>query len=303
MDPLRHALIPLILALAAGPAVAVEACPPAGWGEPQLRALKAGGFALQPDADRGRLALALLDCLSSPAPELRDGIAFEAWMTWLRKDQLDPATRQKALDRLLPAIASTASDEEGFRQPFSALVLSEIARTDRKSPWMTAQQRASLLEASAAYLESVRDYRGFDEREGWRHGVAHGSDLLMQLALNPALDRAQLDRILKAVASQVAPGGGHSYVYGEPGRLARPVLFAALRGMHAESDWQAWFAALAGPGPVSTWGEAVRTRAGLARAHNTRAFLLAIYAEIAESQDPKLTAMLPAVKAALAAVP
>ena len=31
---------------------------------------------------------------------------------------------------------------------------------------------------------SVRDYRGFDAKQGWRHGVAHGADLLLQLSRN-----------------------------------------------------------------------------------------------------------------------
>ena len=303
MDPIKRLLFPIILALGSAQATAAGTCPPDGWSEAQLKTLKAGGFAVESAPERNRLALGLLDCLPSTNPDLRDGIAFEAWFTWLRKEQLDSGTRQKALERLLPALAPQAADAEGFRQPFSALVLSEIARTDRKSPWMSPEQRAGLLEAGALYLESVRDYRGFDEREGWRHGVAHGSDLMLQLALNPALDRAQLDRILKAVAAQVAPAGEHFYVYGEPGRLARPVLYAALRGLHAESDWQAWFAALSSPGSAPSWGEAVRTQAGLARAHNTRAFLQSIYVEVAESKEPQLTAMVPALKAALAAVP
>ncbi len=302
MDAFKRLLVPVILALCSSVAMAGQ-CPPQGSGEARLKALKAAEFRIDSAEDRNALALSLLDCLSSPKPELRDGVAFEAWTTWLRADQLTHATREQALARLLPAIAPGAADAAGFRQPFSALVLSEIARTDRKTPWMSAAQRAQLVEAGAAYLESVRDYRGFDAREGWRHGVAHGSDLMLQLALNPALDRAQVDRLLQAVASQVAPAGEHFYVYGEPERLARPVLYAALRGLHQEADWQAWFAALATPAPASSWGEAVRSNAGLARRHNTRAFLLAIYAEIAESKEPALTAMLPALKAALVAVP
>ena len=29
------------------------------------------------------------------------------------------------------------------------------------------------MTAAAAYLSGVRDYRGYDETAGWRHGVAH----------------------------------------------------------------------------------------------------------------------------------
>jgi hypothetical protein len=35
--------------------------------------------------------------------------------------------------------------------------------------------------ALAALVRSIRDYRGFDEREGWRHAVAHTSDAMLQL--------------------------------------------------------------------------------------------------------------------------
>jgi hypothetical protein len=51
----------------------------------------------------------------------------------------------------------------------------------------------------------VRDYRGFDTAEGWRHGVAHGADLALQLVLNPAVDKPQIERLLAAVGRQVAP--------------------------------------------------------------------------------------------------
>jgi hypothetical protein len=288
--------------LLGGAAQAAGDCPPPGWGADELRALKAGEFKLDDAARRGQLALGLLGCLGSPDPALRDGIAFEAWSAWLRAGQLDEATRTTALERLLPRIAPDAPAGAGFDAPFAALVLSEIARTDRVAPWMAPAMRERLLAAATAYLGSVRDYRGFDAREGWRHGVAHGADLLLQLALNPALDKPQLDRIFAAVASQVAPEG-HAYVFGEPERLARPLLYGALRGLHTEVEWKAWFEALATPGRAASWREAVGTPEGLARRHDLRAFLLAVYAEIAEEQRPALAAMRPAVLEALKRVP
>ena len=42
-------------------------------------------------------------------------------------------------------------------------------------------------------MKSMLDYRGFVPGAGWRRAVAHGADLLMQLALNPAVERTQLD--------------------------------------------------------------------------------------------------------------
>jgi hypothetical protein len=297
---MRHAslLLPLLLCLAPG---ARAACPPADWDAARLAELKAGKFELADGGQRARLALGLLDCLADPDPALRDGIAFEAWSTWLRGEQLDARTRQAALARLQPAIAAERADAAGFAQPFSALVLSEIARTDRKQAWLEPAQRAALVEAAARYLESVRDYRGFVAGEGWRHGVAHGADLLMQLSLNPALDKAQLDRLLAAVAAQVAPPG-QAYVFGEPERLARPVLFAAARKLHAEAEWTAWLAKVSAP-PAGGWQNAFGDAAALARRHDVRAFLLGLYAQARDSQQPGVQALLPGLKAQLEAVP
>lgn len=295
-------LMAVVAACLPGLAAAAPGCPPEGWSRDRLGALKSASFAMDSGA-RPVLALALLPCLADPLPGLRDGIAFEAWSTWLRAGQLDERTRLDAVERLMPALVPDAVDAEGFRQPFSALVLSELARADRLANYLPATQRQRLLETGASYLEGIRDYRGFDAEQGWRHGVAHGADLLMQLALNEAVGKSQLDRILAAVATQVAPAGSHSYIVGEPERLARPVLVAGARGLHSAQEWDAWFKQLAAPAPLASWDQAFASAAGLARRHNTRAFLLGVYAAIRDSKNEKLIAMQPAVKAALEAVP
>ena len=277
-------------------------CPPQGWTRESLQSLKQAGFKLADDARRNQLALALLECLGDPDPLIRDGLAFEANSAWLRGNQLDQRTRVLALQRLLPRIAPEAADEAGFLQTFSALVLAELARADRKAPYLSGAQRQQLLDAAARYLSSVTDYRGYDAREGWRHGVAHGADLLMQLSLNPALDKAQLDQLLAAVRRQVAPAGEHFYVYGEPERLARPLLFTAMRGLHSPAEWKAWFADVANPAPLANWNEAFLSNPGLARRHNTFAFLLVLHAQLSASENPKLRELLPEVSAALAAM-
>ena len=298
---MRLSRLPLLMVLAlAAPDVHAQ-CPPPGWDMAKLQALKAGKWALDDAKARATLARGLLDCLASPDPQLRDGIAFEAWTFWLRSDAFDADTRRLALTRLQAAIDPARRDQAGFAQPFSALVLSEVARTDRKQAWLTPAERGALVEASARYVESVRDYRGFAAGEGWRHGVAHGADLLMQLALNPALDKAQLDRILAAVATQVAPPG-EAYVFGEPERLARPVLWAAARGLHTEAEWTQWFAQVA-QAPAGGWESVFNDAAGLQRRHDVRAFLLGMYAQARDSGQPGVQALLPGLRAQLEAVP
>ncbi len=256
---------------AAGPAHAQTACEPAGFSTAELGGLKASEWMLPDEGRRNALARALASCLSDPDPMLRDGIAFEALTHWLRARQLSAETMLWLADDLQAQLTG-AADDAGFRRPFAALVLSEVARADRIEPYMTPQRRHRLLDAAIAYFVGVSDYRGFDEREGWRHGVAHGADLLLQLAINPAFGRAEQTRIRDAVASQLTPEG-HFYIYGEPERMGRIIYFMARRGDFTEAEWTTWLAAVADPTPLSDWSEAFGAQAGLARRHNVVAFL------------------------------
>jgi len=280
-----------------------QTCPPAQVDIGNLRALKTAQWKLEDPAKRELLAVELVPCLGNPDPELRDGIAFEALSAWLRGKQLTKGTRMALYQRLLTQLGM-ADDSAGFAKPFAALVLSEVARADRLEPFLTLQERAALVDAATLYLQSVRDYRGFVTGEGWRHGVAHGADLLMQLALNPAVSKGQLEHIAVAVQAQIAPASGHSYIFGESERLARPVLYAARRALLDAAWWQAWVQAVASPAPLGTWDAAFESNAGLSRLHNTKAFLLVLYANLQESKDEALQHMLlPQVRDALLKLP
>ena len=286
----------VLLMLAVAPAMA---CPPPGYDKPALQALKKNGFAVADPARRRELAQALVGCLGNPDPELRDGIAFEALSQWMRADAFEAAQVGALRDRLYGLL--DGPEGEGYARPFAALVLSEVARTDRIKPWMSAAERAAMVDKAAAYVEGVRDYRGYDDVQGWRHGVAHGADWLMQLALNPALDRAQADRILAAVVAQAVPASGHAYVFGEPERRARPVLFVAQRGLHSDAEWAAWFAALVPR--IGDAKQAYRNVAWLARRHDLTGLLQNIYLQAGNSQDPKIRTLQPAVLAVIKAIP
>jgi hypothetical protein len=230
---------------------------------------------------------ALADCLASPDPALRDQFAFTRLAELLRdqrpaNEQLEYLSAQ--MGRLLQQ-----PDPVGVAHPFAILVLAEIARTDRIEAWMSAEQRQALVNTTSDYLENVSDYRGFEPQVGWRHGVAHGADLAMQLALNPALSRAQQLQLLQAIGRQVAPA--HAYRFGEPARLARPALFIAGRDELGQQDWQDWFALLVDPAPLPDWEAAWQDADGLARRHNLRAFALEIYLNATLSEQPAIQAL------------
>jgi hypothetical protein len=262
-------------AAAAPKHAASGACPASA-----LRAAKAAAWQVGDDVRRQALALQAVACLSSADPVERDELAFEGLQAWMRAGKLEAATVQALRTRLTANLG--APDPQGFSRPFAALVLADVARVDRVKPFLSAEQREELVGAATAYLRNVRDYRGFDPKQGWRHGVAHGADVMLQLALHPALGRAEHERMMSAIASQVAPAGEHFYRYGEGERLMAPIFYLSRAKTMACDDWDGWFAGLVAPSPAVGTGT---QQAALARKHNLNAFLQPLYVNISESKD------------------
>lgn len=272
-------------------------CPPEGWGRAKLDALKAEEFEIADVRERQAFAKGIAACLGSPDPTLRDGIAFEALTHMLRAKQMDDAAKRALLVDLEARLE--AVDPLGFGQPFAALVLSEVARADRIEAFLSEQERIDLLVKAQHWFINIKDYRGFDEAEGWRHAVAHGSDLLMQLALNPRIDNEGLRVIISAVGIQ-AVQSTTAYADGEGERLARPILFAAARGALSEQEWTDWLTTIATPKDAE---KVFATRAGLNWRNNTMAFLQALYVNVVIGSDPKDDVLRPGLEAALKAMP
>jgi hypothetical protein len=248
------------------------------------------------------LALALTACLANPDPSIRDGIAFEGLSAFMRSNALDQETLTAIKSDLLAMIA--APDPSGLRRPFAVLVLSEVARTDRVGTWMSDVDREGLVTAASQFLSNITDYRAFTNAEGFRHGVAHGADFAMQLALNPAVAKPQLDRLLAALATQIAPKDPQvAYWAGEPDRLARAVLVIAQRKLHSDDEWKAWFTALMNPAPLKSWDMSFNTESGIRRHHNVRAFLLSVFATASTGEDSGLKQLIGPVRDALKLVP
>jgi hypothetical protein len=243
----------------------------------------------------------LADCLTDPNPAVRDGIAFEQLSKRMRAGSLDVAALRSLKDRLLP---TALRGGDALQTSFPALVLSEVARTDRLKAWMSGAERDAMVDAAARFLSGVTDYRAFTEKEGYFHAVAHGSDWAMQLALNPATNKAQLDRLLAAIATQVAPKDPLvAYWAGEPDRMARAVIFIAQRKLHSDAEWTTWFATVMDPKPLASWDVAFNSENGIRKHHNARAFLLSLFASASTSDDGGIKQLVNPVRESLKLVP
>jgi Protein of unknown function (DUF2785) len=295
MKPNRlHIIIAIVcLSFSEFVSAAIAKCPPAGYDIATLTELRERHFDIVNAVERQTFARNLLPCLYSADAKLRDEIGYEAYATWRHNRSLEAATWQFIESSLLVALGTSTPDPDGVIKPFAALVLAEAIKADRAAPFLTDEQRKSLLNAATNYLIALRDYRGFDNDVGWRHGVAHVADLLAQLSLSPGFGKTEMEQILAAIATQVAPAAEHFYVFGESERLAMVAVDVASRGVYTTEDWSAWLTKLVSPAPFANWNDVYQSRLGLAKRHNTMSFLLVLYAQAAVDKRSAVTPLAP----------
>ncbi|MFT4725288.1 MAG: hypothetical protein ACI9YP_001695, partial [Colwellia sp.] len=93
----------------------------------------------------------------------------------------------------------------------------------------------------------------FSTKTGWQHSIAHAADLMLQLALNPKVNKAQLDKILVALASQLTANDQHSYIQGESKRIDMAVIYVFLRAQYSADDFNLWLSKVVNPAPFNQW--------------------------------------------------
>ena len=176
----------------------------------------------------------LVAYLSSPDPERRDHIAYEVLATWIKGKRLTDL-ECTTLAKTLLANLDGPLDVPAFGRSFSALVLAEIVRRDRKEPFLSMGTRKEILRTAHRYAQRETDLRGYTGDTGWSHAAAHTGDLLAQLAQEPTFREIDRATILDAVAGLVARKHGERLGHGEDSRLAAGVIGVAKLGVSPEA--------------------------------------------------------------------
>lgn len=271
-------------------------------------------YTLPPQQTATALTPELLTNLGSTDPERREQSAtiLEKWFErgYYPPDELLRIIAQ--LSNNLPNGLGEHGTDTVLLRSFSALTLAEIVYYDYEHPFLTESQLRQLLEDGLAYFLAERDLRGYEAGTGWIHAVAHGSDLLAVLALHDVLHIADLERIMEAIATKIAPPVPHIYLYNEDQRMVRAVLWALQRNlltMDFLGNWLDQIAHYEGkPVGVETFLAlldakipAIANRTYMSILHNTKQFLRSLYFQLINAGQPPavLAELLPKLQALL----
>ncbi|MEU6232967.1 DUF2785 domain-containing protein [Kitasatospora sp. NPDC047058] len=170
--------------------------------------------------------------LRSADPEIRDGLAYEQLCRWV------PRLAAPELSALGDEMAGRLADPEIQARTFAPLVLAEVVDAGAYRP--------AWRDAFARWYPAETDLRGWDERLGWLHAVAHGADLLAAFGRSPLV--ADPASLLELAAARLLAPTGHVLDAMEDDRLGRAVAVVLTRPELTERQALAWLDPIAATG-------------------------------------------------------
>ncbi|MER8047633.1 DUF2785 domain-containing protein [Streptomyces sp. NPDC094032] len=186
-------------------------------------------YAVPADRDLGELVGELSRALADPDPEVRDGAPYAVLYTWLQRGVVDEGRRLELGDEM----AARFGDAEIQARTFAPLVLDMIVAAGGFSEaWVDAFER---------WYPAEGDLRGYDEKLGWLHAVAHGADLLARFGRHAEVEPV---RMLELAAARLTAPTGHVLDQLEDDRLARAVARVLTREGLSERDATGWLDAV-----------------------------------------------------------
>jgi hypothetical protein len=244
-------------------------------------------YAIPLDHTPTSLTAELFEYLGSSDPELRDGIAYETFASFLKRDYYSAEEIAIYIASLLAnleiGIGETETDSV-FLRSFSALFLAEIIHNDNKKPRLKKPIIKTILEKGLWYLDAERDLRGYVLDKGWAHALAHTADLLLVLGKNANTGSREHNRILHAISKKLVLSSDWVYQHGEDDRLSRAVLEILRRDTLTTAFIKKWLSSLLTPDRSArkdTWTKDESLRAFF----NVRNFLRSLYLQVATEDE------------------
>jgi hypothetical protein len=177
--------------------------------------------------------------LCSPDPVIRDKTAYG--LLWDRIARGD-------VDGGLAALGDQQADRLGHPEiqarTFAPLVLVAVLLRDEVTRELDPARVHRWLGAFVDWYTGEDDLRGYDDKLGWLHAVAHGADAVEAFSRSRHVSRVELVRLLEAVAARLVTPTGYLFAHGEDDRVGSAVVALLLRDDLSAADATEWLTPL-----------------------------------------------------------
>ncbi len=179
-----------------------------------LRSIARNNYNIPVYIDSFAFARELLSNFASTDGELRDELSYMIFANGIiARHMLNPEQSEKLLKTALDSEhlfykISEFDTDSVFMRSFSNLVITALLYSDAHKPTFSAETIQQTKKALFEYAHLERDWRGYVERKGWAHAMAHLADALDECAQNRTLgmqDRKEILTLINKLAKSPEP--------------------------------------------------------------------------------------------------
>ncbi|CAH1191572.1 hypothetical protein PAECIP111892_00674 [Paenibacillus auburnensis] len=239
----------------------------------KLILIKENGY--KAPSDTFQLVQEMINNIGYLDAQLRDELIYTTLSHWIPGNSLTAYE----LEQLLPVVLDNkhllfklgeTNTDSVFTRSFSMLVIPLFFMRHRESPFLTREQIHQIKEKVFYNLKEERDYRGYDEKKGWAHAIAHAADALDDLAQCSELDENDLLTILNLVYEKMTITD-RIYSDGEDERMVRSIISILNRKILSQTYVEQW---------IQSFGEVERNSEffpAFKQKNNIKNFLKSLY--------------------------
>lgn len=242
----------------------------------------AADMAVPEDRPLPDLTAELVTMLGSNDSDERDTIAFSVLATWISEgvyDDLLISLGDSICKGLHVGLGEDGTDSV-YRRSFSALIIAACIERDNAAHLLPIDPVLSWADQALTWFVGERDLRAFVADGGWAHSLAHGSDLIGELARSRHFTAMELTVLLDVIADRLLASTDYRLTHGEDDRLAYAAMAILHRNLLDLPLVEAWVRRL-GAGVARTADYIAPREWPPATGFNVHSFLRILYLQLA----------------------
>lgn len=189
-------------------------------------------------------ALDMLKYIGTTDEVLRDDLIYDIFSHWITQNRFSNQQLETFLficldnQHLMKGIGLEEEDTV-FTRTFSALIIALILYSNNENSFLSQGVIAETTKLIVEYYTKEADLRGYVDKKGWAHSVAHGADVIDELAQCTILEKEDLQKLLILMKLKICQGK-YVYIDGEPERISIAVRSIFMRKEIDKGDIELW---------------------------------------------------------------
>ena len=204
----------------------------------QLEEIRNNNYILDNTLNIDSLSSNMLEQIGDTDSYLRDKLIYSTFHL-IKKEYLSHTQLQKLLlesigEKYLLYKIHSDDEDAVFTRAFTTLLITLIIDADTNHNFLSQTDISNVKDQLILYMNNEHDFRGYVQKHGWAHSIAHASDTFEALVNSPKLETLYYEEILQTLLNKVCV---HSiyYKYEEDERIVYPIVAMLQNGLKEEA--------------------------------------------------------------------